>query len=67
MIIKDEWTQVSWFCSNCGRKVIGNKNSKDTFVGECNRCHAKMVRTVKGRRCNTIKLYAPERSQGLYV
>lgn len=55
----DEWISLSWHCSNCGNIVQGFKNSKGNIKVECNKCHVIMIRTIKGRRHDTIDLYAP--------
>ena len=67
MNVKHEWMPISWFCSNCGNEVIGVMNSNQMVKVECNRCHVKMVRTIKGRRSDTIKLFAPEGETRLYM
>ena len=59
MRIAEEWTPFSWHCSNCGTIVTGYKNAKGDIKVECSRCHVVMVRRIKGRRHDTIDLYAP--------
>lgn len=56
----EEWVPFSWHCPNCGAKVIGYKNEKGTIKVECTRCRVVMVRTFKGRRHDTIDIYAPK-------
>lgn len=55
----DEWVPLSWHCSNCGGIVSGFKNANGDIKTECKKCHVVMVRTIKGRRHDTIDLYAP--------
>jgi len=55
----DGWVSLSWHCSNCGNIVVGFKNEKGDIKVECKKCHVVMIRTIKGRRHDTIDLYAP--------
>lgn len=57
--LKDEWVPFSWHCSNCGAIVAGYKNEKGTIKVECKKCGVVMVRSFKGRRHDTIDLFAP--------
>lgn len=59
----NEWTPLSWYCSNCGHLVTGYKNSNGDVKVECKVCHAVMIRKIKGRRHNTIDLYAPKENE----
>lgn len=53
------WIPFSWHCPNCGAIVMGYQNDKGTIRIECARCGTVMVRSFKGRRHDTIDLYAP--------
>lgn len=55
----DEWVPFSWHCPNCGALVTGYKNAQGTIKLECERCRVVMVRSFKGRRHDSIDLYAP--------
>lgn len=55
----DEWRPFSWYCANCGHMVTGYKNKKGDIKVECTVCRVVMVRTLKGRRHDSIDLYAP--------
>ena len=59
----DEWVPLSWHCANCGGIVTGFKNAKGDIKAECSRCRVVMVRTIKGRRHDTIDLYAPREQE----
>ena len=56
----DSWRPLSWHCSNCGTLVTAYQNSKGEFKVACPNCRAVMVRIQKGRRRDTIELYAPK-------
>ncbi len=58
MGIQEVWTPFSWHCPNCGTIVTGFKNPNGDIKVECSRCHATMVRRFKGRRHDTIDIYA---------
>jgi len=61
----EEWIPFTWHCPNCGAKVTGYKNEKGTIKVECRRCYVVMVRSFKGRRHDTIDLYAPKGEERL--
>lgn len=65
MVKHDEWAPFSWHCSNCGTIVTGYKNAQGDIKVECTRCHVVMVRKMKGRRHDTIDLYAPKGQERL--
>lgn len=56
----EEWVPYTWYCSNCGEKVSGLKNADGVIKAQCSRCRTVMVRRLKGRRHDTIDLYAPK-------
>lgn len=43
----DDWEVVAMFCPNCGKKVMGYKNSKGGCKMECGRCHAVLYSVQK--------------------
>ena len=59
------WVPFSWHCANCGTIVTGYKNSDGAIKVECKRCRTVMVRKIKGRRHDTIDLYAPKNQEHL--
>ena len=61
----DEWVPFSWHCPNCGALVTGYKNAQGTIKLECERCRVVMVRSFKGRRHDSIDLYAPKGAERL--
>ncbi len=56
---KEFWKAFNWFCPNCGKPVIGYKNKKESIKLSCEHCKIVMVRTIKGRRHDTIEIYVP--------
>ena len=60
---KEEWHEVTWFCSNCGTKVTAVQNSEGLSKAECQRCHSVTVRRKMGRRHSRIEMYAAKISQ----
>ena len=54
-----DWSVYSWFCPNCRGAVAGMKNEKSQIRAKCTVCGATMIRTIKGRRHDTIDVYAP--------
>ena len=55
----ESWDEIPMFCPNCGHLNHGYRNRENTIRYECTRCKVVLVRTVKGRRHDTIDLYAP--------
>lgn len=45
--------------------MTGYKNAQGDIKVECARCHVVMVRKMKGRRHDTIDLYAPKGQERL--
>ncbi len=54
------WSPYTWHCSNCGNPVTGYRNNRGTIKVECRKCHCTMVRTIKGKKHDTIEMYAPQ-------
>lgn len=59
----EDWTIYSWYCPNCKNEVAGLKNEKNQIKAKCEKCGAKMVRTLKGRRHDVIDIYAPDEEE----
>ena len=57
------WVPVSWFCVNCGTKVMGFKNKHNKVKAECSKCKIYYVRTYKGRHHKSMKLFYPEEDE----
>ena len=57
------WIPISWFCVNCGTKVMGFKNKNGVVKSECSKCKTYMVRTYKGRHSREIKVFLPEENE----
>ncbi len=55
-----EWQPFPMFCSNCGNRLTGYRNSEGLIKIECGRCHSISVRKSIGRRHNRIDIYAPK-------
>ena len=60
----EEWKPFSWHCANCGNIVIGYMKQNGDIKVECKRCRVVMVRKIKGRRHDTIDVYAPTDMEG---
>ena len=61
----EEWKPFSWHCASCGNIVTGYKNKNGDIKVECNICRVVMVRKTRGRRHNTIDVYAPKDQESL--
>ena len=57
---QNNWKQVSWYCPNCGNLLTGHTNAEGNVKATCCLCHAEMALKVKGRRHNTLEIYAPK-------
>lgn len=55
----EEWKPIPWHCLHCGRKIIAYENGKEDMKVSCDKCHTVMVRKIRGRRHDTIEIYAP--------
>ena len=53
------WVPVSWFCVNCGTKVMGFKNKHNKVKAECSKCKIYYVRTYEGRHHRSMKMFYP--------
>ena len=52
--------QMTWYCHECGTKVIGVEGEKGLYVGECSNCHALMARSRIARHHKAIQVFSPE-------
>lgn len=57
---QDNWKAISWYCPNCGNLVSGYPNADGNIKVTCYRSGTEMVMKVKGRRHNTLEIYAPK-------
>ncbi len=61
MVYENEvWQAFRWHCPNCGKQVIGYKNKEGSIKVSCSSCRTVMILTPKGRRHDTIEIYAPK-------
>lgn len=56
----EEWIPFSWYCVNCGKIVTGSRNGTGDIKVVCKRCRTEMVRTLKNRKQDIIKVYVPD-------
>lgn len=54
----NNWTAIPMFCPNCGQLNYGYQNKEAKIRYECTRCEVVLIRTTKGRRHDTIEIYA---------
>lgn len=57
---RETWQSFRWHCPNCGKQVIGYKDKSGKIKVSCDSCKTVMIRITKGRRHDTIELYAPK-------
>ena len=56
--MKRGWKTYPMFCPNCGAINHGHKSEDEKIRYECRKCTVKFVRVPKGRRHDTIELFA---------
>ena len=56
----EKWTPVARFCSNCGKKIIGYRNSEGVLKVQCQYCGVVYVRKRINRRKERVEITAPE-------
>ena len=56
-----DWTNYQMYCPNSGTLISGAKGSDGKIRYRCPRCRAEIIRTIKGRRHDTIEVYAPRK------
>ena len=54
----DAWTPIPMFCPNCGALCYGYRNIEKKIRYECSRCKVVFIRIQKGRRHDTIEIFA---------
>lgn len=54
------WKIVSWYCPNCGQLIGGIPNAEGKIKTSCCKCKTEMVFRNKGRRHDTLELFAPQ-------
>ena len=59
---QDNWKIVSWYCPNCGHLIGGIPNAEGKIKASCGKCKTEMVLKNKGRRHDTLEMYAPQAS-----
>ena len=62
MTIAEEWTQITWYCVNCGTKVAGYKNKRGDIKVECKKCKTAMIRSQKNPKQEVMKVFFPPAS-----
>lgn len=63
----NNWTTIPMFCPNCGQLNYGYQNTEKKIKYECTRCGVVLVRTTKGRRHDTIEMYAAAETERLQL
>ena len=61
-IKKDKWEMISWCCPNCGQLISGLPNAEGKIKASCQKCKTEMVLVHKGRRHDTLEIFAPATS-----
>ena len=56
----DYWTVSKRICINCGRQIVGYRDSKGLVKVSCPRCGLSMVSKLMSRRHERIDVYAPD-------
>ncbi len=56
----EKWTPIARFCSNCGKKIIGNRNSEGLLKVQCQHCGVVYVSKRINRRKERVEITAPE-------
>ena len=55
----DNWSSFTIYCPNCGTLLSGVKDKNGKVRYRCRKCGIEMTRTSKGRRHDTLEVYAP--------
>lgn len=63
--LKKGWKTYPMFCPNCGAINHGHKSEDEKIRYECRKCTVKFVRVPKGRRHDTIELFAAQGQEAL--
>ena len=59
---QDNWKIISWYCPNCGKMIGGIPNAEGKIRTSCGKCKTEMVLTHKGRRHDTLELFAQQQT-----
>ena len=54
----DNWSIFTIYCPNCGMSLSGAKDRHGKVRYRCPKCGVEMIRTSKGRRHDTLEVYA---------
>ena len=54
----DNWSNFTIYCPNCGTLLSGAKDKGGKVRYRCPKCCVEMIRTSKGRRHDTLEVYA---------
>ena len=63
--MKENWKLYPMFCPNCGITSYGYKSEDGKIRYVCRKCAVKFVRMQKGRRHDTIELFAAQGQEAL--
>lgn len=66
MLITETWKPIPMFCPNCGKLNYGYKGGDEKIKYECDQCMVKFVRVRKGRRYDTIEIFAAMGQGSIY-
>ena len=65
-LITENWKPIPMFCPNCGKLNYGYKSGDEKIKYECDRCMVNFVRVRKGRRHDTIEMFAAPGQESIY-
>lgn len=54
---KDNNLRATWYCHNCGTKVVGIRRPDGLIVTECSNCHTAFARSQHGRHHQSLEIY----------
>ena len=57
---QDNMRIVSWYCPNCGQLISAFPNGEGKVKISCCKCKTRMVLNNKGRRHDTLDLFAAQ-------
>ena len=55
----EKWTPTARFCSNCGKKIIGCRNSEGMLKVQCQHCGVFYVSKRINRRKERVEITVP--------
>ena len=65
IMTNEQWMPMPMYCPNCGNLNYGYQNNEGKIKYECTKCRIVFIRIKKGRRHDTIDLYAPKEQERL--